>query len=83
MIPKIGDQFFSDFESEYKNYAQLKKHGNRYILNEIGHVIEDRFGRKGWYVRGENDFEDLGFDCFWSEKLKTFVYSLEDVKRKK
>jgi hypothetical protein len=46
------------------------------LITEVDYSrnIEDEQGNKGWSVICE---DEVGYDCFWSEKLQMYVYALD------
>lgn len=64
---------YTGFQSDEPEF--LTRNGEDVLLIIfVGDRIEDEAGTSGWDVTCE---DGIGYDCFWSEKLGIFVYSLD------
>jgi len=70
-IPKVGDEFFTGFESDYgrgsMGYEML-------TIAAVEHEIRDEQNREGRCITAS---DGVGYDCFWSSRCKHFVYALD------
>ena len=68
--PQLNDSYYPHFESDWGNpeWCQELK------IQSVEGEIEDSQGVKGFNITA-NDW--IGYDCFWSDKLQKWVYSLD------
>ena len=77
--PQVGEHYWSGFESDYDD--RFDDPGHVVVLEnltpetmtivEVGIQYEDGVG---WEITAS---DGVGYDCYWSEKLKFWVYSLQ------
>lgn len=63
-IPQVGDKYYPLFESDWRNGEPTL------TIKEIYQDYED-----GGFAIFASD--DIGYDCYWSEKLQMWCYSLK------
>lgn len=65
--PDIGDAYYPDFESDFEHDQPLPA-----AKLTIQEVLEDT-ERDGFTIIAS---DDVGYDCFWSERYKSWIYGL-------